>query len=312
MKWRGQTVVVTGGTGFIGSFLVERLLDAGATVRVPVRAQNYRALSARRAEIDWREGDLRDPDFCQSLIRGCDRIFHLASCRRNAAYHVARCGDIAQENVRMTIALLEAMREEEMNVPVTFFSTANVPPELDVLSLDKQKTVDGYVLGKALCEALWFAAVRQRGFPLLILRPVGVYGPRDTFTEEGNVIPAFFVRAQKSKEALDVWGTGDQERAFLYVEDLVDALLKLADADARGVQYVSSNQVVTIRELAEMIRDLVKPALKIRYHPEKHLGPRTMPLLPPHASIKKMRWTPFAKGLKATYEQWMRKETMIA
>jgi nucleoside-diphosphate-sugar epimerase len=304
MNWKNKIVLVTGGTGFIGSFVVERLLDAGAKVRVPVRSSNYRALSERRAEIDWREGDLRDPDYCAELVDGIDELFHMASCRRNVKYHRDRCGDVAQENVRMTIALLEALKEKELSVPVTFFSTANVPPTVDPLALAQQEQVDGYVIGKSLAEALWFAASHQRKFPLLIVRPVGVYGPRDTFAEDGNVIPALMMKARSAKEALEVWGTGDEERAFIYVEDAVNAVFTLREAGAHGIQYISSGEVVTIRALAEQIRDLVHPGMPIVFKESIRLGARTIPLSEPHACLRQLSWTPFPEGLRHTYESW--------
>lgn len=310
MQWKDRTILVTGGTGFIGSFLVEKLLDRGARVRVPIRSQNYRALSSRRGEIDWAEGDLRDAEYCRRLVEGVEEVFHLAACRRTVAYHQSHSGQVLHENIRMTLALLEALRDAP-SLPVTFFSTANVPPQTDALSLSDQSTLDGYTLGKALCEVLWSVDSRARGFPLLILRPVGVYGPRDTFTKEGNVVPALFTRAQRSKDVFEVWGTGDEERAFLYVEDLVEALLRLRAVNAGGVQYVSSGSVVTVRELAENIRDLVSPGRPICFQPEKLLGPRTVPLLPPHPALHAMRWTPLAEGLRRTYESWARKEEFV-
>lgn len=337
MKWKGRSVLVTGGTGFIGSFLVERLLAMGAKVRVPMRAKNYRALSQRRSEIEWMEGDLRDSAYCSRLVSGMDEIFHLAACRRNVAFHEERAGHVLQENVKMSLALLEALREVPP-IPVTFFSTANVPPEVDALRLSGKETIDGYTLGKAISEILWHVAARERGFPLLLLRPVGVYGPRDTFTEEGNVIPALFTKCMKAgrlqmavaqgkapaktrsatsvllksrtlprsaaSPAFDIWGTGREERAFLYVEDLIEGLFTLLDARATGVQYISSGEVVTIRQLSEMIRDFVSPGLPLRFHPEIHLGPRTIPLLAPHKCLRRMEWTPFEEGLRKTYESW--------
>lgn len=303
-NWQGRSVLVTGGTGFIGSFLVERLLDMGAKVRVPLRSENFRALSERRSEIDWLEGDLRDPDYCMRLTDGVDEVFHLAACRRNVDFHQKRCGDVAQENVRMTLALLAALKERTP-VPVTFFSTANVPPTVDTIALSQHEVVDGYVLGKALCETLWFSASRQRAFPLLIVRPVGAYGPRDTFTQDGNVIPALMVKARDNKKGeMEVWGDGTQERAFLYVEDLIDAVLHLIDAGAEHIQYISAPDVVTVRELSERIRDLVRPDLPIKFDPTKAVGDRRMPLLPPHESLKKFKWTSFEEGLRKTYESW--------
>ncbi len=304
MTWNGKRVLVTGGTGFIGSFLVERLLEAGAQVRVPIRAENYRSLSERRGEIDWMQGDLRDGEYCAELTKGIDHLFHLASCRRTPEYHVKKCGDIAAENVRMSLALLEGLKENDKPVPVTFFSSANVPVEYDVLSLAGQDKIDGYVLGKFLCESLWIAAARQRDLPLLIVRPVGVYGPRDTFSPDGNVVPALFSKAQTAKEELLVWGDGDEERAFLYVEDLIDAILHLVEAEVRGVEYITAPGIVTVRELATMIRDLTQPGLAIRFDPKRPLAPRTVPPRSVHKALSKFSWTSFKDGLKKTYEEW--------
>jgi nucleoside-diphosphate-sugar epimerase len=303
-NWKGKKVLVTGGTGFIGSFLVEYLLDHGAEVRVPLRAENYRSLSSRRGEIEWLEGDLRDSIYCADLVRGVDEIFHLAGSRRNVEYHHKRPSDVTNDNVRMTLALLDGMKECDANVPVTFFSSANVPPSLDAIALAQSEKIDGYVLGKALCCTLWLAASRQRKFPLLILRPVGVYGPRDTFTEEGNVIPALMVKMRDADDALHVWGDGTQERAFLYVEDFVRAVMTLREHKVQGIQYITSNEIVTVKELAEGIRDLVQPALPIKYDPKKVIGNRTIPTLPLHPLLEDVRWTTLSEGLKKTYDAW--------
>lgn len=304
MNWKGQKVLVTGGTGFIGSFLAERLLDAGAQVRIPIRAENYRSLSERRAEVEWLSGDLRDAEYCAELLDGVDRVFHLASCRRTPEYHEKKCGDIAAENVRMSLALIEGLREKEMSVPVTFFSSANIAPSFDLLHLPTQERIDGYTLGKMLAECLWIAAARQRRFPLLIVRPVGAYGPRDTFNVDGNVVPAFMVRARDAKEEMVVWGDGTQERAFLYVEDLVDAALRLAEEEVTGVEYLMTPEILTIGGLAERIRALVRPDLALRFDPSRSVGQRAVPPQPVHAALKDFPWTSFEEGLRRTYDSW--------
>ncbi len=303
--WKNKHVLVTGGTGFLGSFLVERLLAEGATVRVPARSKNFRTLSDKRAKVEWVVGDLRDAEYCASLLKGIDSVFHLAACRRDAEYHERKCSDTATENVRMTLALIDGLKEHKAKLPhVTFFSTANIPPTIDVIALAQNEHTNGYVLGKAVCETLWLLAAHQLNFPLLTVRPVGSYGPRDTFTEEGNVIPSLFVRARDAKEKLTVWGSGEQERAFLYVEDLVEAILRLHSAGARGVQYVHAPEVVRVKELAAMICSLVRPDLPIVFDAEKPEGLRVIPLLPPHPCLDDLPWTSLSDGLKRTYDAW--------
>ncbi len=303
-NWSGKTVLVTGGTGFIGSFLVEALLDAGAKVRVPVRTKNFRTLSERRDEVEWIEGDLRTAEYCTELVRGVDHVFHLASHRRNPDFHSKYSSDVMNGNVQMSLALIQGMKEAGATPSVTFFSTANVPPSSDVIALVQNEKLDGYVLGKALCETLWFAASKQRKFPLLIVRPIGAYGPRDTFTEEGNVIPSLMVKAQKAKEHLDVWGSGHQHRVFLYVEDLIGAVMKLIERDATGIQYIVPPSSVEIRLLAKKIRDLVNPKVPIKFDPSKPDGKRSFVRLPMHESLKSYEWTPLEKGLKETVDWW--------
>lgn len=302
--WNGKKVLVTGGTGFIGSFLVEWFLNRGASVRVPLRAQNYRALSSRRADVEWMEGDLRDPAYCVRLVTGVNHVFHLAGSRRNTEFHQKKPSDVANDNVRMSLALIDAIREVGAPIPVTFLSTANVPPAIDTVELSQKEKVDGYVLGKALCETLWMMAGHQRGFPVLAVRAVGAYGPRDTFNEDANLIPALMLQARDKKDAMTVWGDGTQERAFLYVEDLVNVMMRLVEAKITGIQYVTTDDVVTVKELAELVRDTMRPGLPIQFNPQKDVAPRSKPHLPVHDIVAGFEWTPLKTGLANTFAWW--------
>ncbi len=305
-SWKGRRVLVTGGTGFVGSVLVERLIKAGAQVRVPIRAQNYRSLSKLRAKIDWQEGDLRDSEYCSRLVAGMDHVFHLASHRRNDEFHKEHCSDVLSGNVSMSLALIQALKDHP-KTSVTFFSSANVPPSVDVIALAQHEQLNGYTLGKALCETLWIAASRQYQFPLLIIRPVGVYGERDTFSLKSNVIPSLMVKAD-SDDVLNVWGSGEQQRAFMYVDDLISAALTLIDVRCTGIQYIMPPDVTTVKDLAQTIRDIVKPGIPIHFDTSKPDGRRTSATLPLHPVLTTLAWTPLKTGLQKTFKGWKRKE----
>ncbi|MEQ1849584.1 MAG: NAD(P)-dependent oxidoreductase [Candidatus Peribacteraceae bacterium] len=305
-SWKGRRVLITGGTGFIGSHLAEEMLSRGAEVRIPIRAQNYRALSKRRSEIEWVEGDLRDPAYCEELVRGIDHVFHLASHRRNREFHRDHCGDVATGNVEMSLALIRALKEHPKTA-VTFFSSANVPPEIDIIQLAKEDETDGYTLGKAMAEALWITASRQHGFPLLIVRPVGAYGERDTFAKDSNMIPALMLKAEKAKATLDVWGSGKQERVFLYAPDLIKAVMTLIDHGASGIQYVLPPEPHTVKDVASIIVAIVNAKLKLSFDHDKPEGKRSIATLPLHPALADFQWTPLEEGLKKTFEGWKEK-----
>ncbi len=292
IDWSKERVVVTGGTAFIGSFLVESLLAKGASVRVPLH-RSLGFLADRKNEVEWMEGDLGEESFCAKLLSDATRLFHFASLRKNVSYHHQFFAEVLEGNVRLSRSLTSVVALRP--VPVVFCSSASVISET-------AKVSDGYVAGKSMCEGLWEAAAHASDFPLFILRPAAVYGPRDTFSSEGNVIPSLILKAKEATKSLEVWGSGDQLRRFIYVEDVIGALFRLLDADARGVQFLSEPEVVSIRGLAERIRDVVRPGLPLAFDTSKPEGASLAMIPPPHPCLKDYPWVDLREGIERTLD----------
>ena len=299
MAWKGKTVVITGGTGFIGSHLAEFLRDQGAKIRIPYR-ESSEWLTANIKKMDFRQGDITDIAFLKTCLEGADYVFHLASFRQHIAFHLEHATEVIEKNVQMAVALVNVLRERPM--PLTFFSTANIPPDYTIFEAI-QSHVDGYHLGKALCEVLFTALAHETKQPFLCVRPVSVYGPRDKFAVDANVLPALITKAATAEKELMVWGSGRQKRKFVYVEDVIQATCTLLEAGATGIQYLTPPETIAIADLAQKICQHVNPQLTLTFDTTKPEGPHQDRPFPTHSALASFPWTPMDQGLQKTV-QW--------
>ena len=299
-------ILVTGGTGMIGYRLMRTLTKQGCHIRASYRRE--RSGSVPRfihPLVTWIEGDLHDQKFCADLCTGIGTVFHCAALRRNIDEHRKNAERFMEENVSMSRTLIGAIAGERSMQQIVFISTANISPHAS--TADLLSGGDGYVAGKASAEILWQELAVSRSLPLLILRPVGVYGPDDRFAEDSNVIPSLMIKAETHTDELRLWGDGTQKRSFLFVEDLIRAIFHLLEHHVNGTQYIAPPEVVSVRELAEMIRDIVNPDLPIACDASKPAGQNIFQEFPTHPLLKNFPWTPLSEGLRRTYEDWRAK-----
>ncbi|MEO8539894.1 MAG: NAD-dependent epimerase/dehydratase family protein [bacterium] len=240
-------VAVTGGSGFIGSHVVDHLIAAGHTVRV------LDLKPPHRADVDWRPDDLRVPALAIEATRGCGAIMHLAAMA-NVNDVAAAPHDSIELNVSATGSLLEAARVNEIShfvfastVWVYEASTETNVDESTPLSPDGAKHL--YTAEKIAGELLVNSYNQLFGVPTTILRYGIPYGPR---MREQLVIPIFIKKAMHG-EALTVAGDGKQYRNFIYVEDLADAHVRVLDRHALGTFNLEGPMEIAIIEVAEAI-----------------------------------------------------------
>ncbi|MCX8507546.1 MAG: NAD-dependent epimerase/dehydratase family protein, partial [Rhodobacteraceae bacterium] len=258
-----MNILITGGAGFIGSHLAERLVAEGHRVTVlddlsTGRRENLSALTGSNS-LHFVEGSILDTPLVEDLAAGADMIFHLA-----AAVGVKLIMDQPSRSILTNIngtenVLRAALRKK---TPTFIASTSEVYgkatkfpfSEEDDLTIGATRNLRwSYACAKTLDEFLALAYAREEDLPVVILRFFNTTGPRQT-GRYGMVIPSFVQAALEGRPLL-VHGTGEQSRCFGHVHDVIEALIRLmAEPAAFGQVFnIANDQEVTIRHLAEQV-----------------------------------------------------------
>jgi UDP-glucose 4-epimerase len=269
--------LVTGGAGFIGSHLVERLLDSGYAVQViddlsTGRRENVKHLKGEKG-FGLTVDTVLHPDVVAGLVAESDVVFHLAAAV-GVHYVIANQIKSIRVNVRGTENVLQAAAEAGKKV--VLFSTSEVYGKSarvpfrendDRIFGPTTSTRWGYAVSKSLDEIMALAYAGEGGLSCVIVRCFNTCGPRQT-GRYGMVLPRFVSQALAG-EPITVYGNGAQTRCFASVFDVVEGVVKLAEhPDAVGGIYnIGSDREVTITRLAERVREISGSESEIRYIP---------------------------------------------
>ncbi|MEW6282715.1 MAG: NAD-dependent epimerase/dehydratase family protein [Candidatus Eremiobacterota bacterium] len=259
--WAGKRVVVTGGAGFIGSHVVERLLPLCGHVAVPTRQLGQpRHLAHLAPNVQLLRGDLRDAEFAERALRGCDVLLCLAAVVGGIHYNMEHHASILRDNLQVFLTTMEAARLSGVGRVLVTSSACVYPrdcriptPEQDGFAGRPEPTNEGYGWAKRMEEYLAQAYAREFGMSVAVARPYNAYGPRDNFDPAAShVIPALIRKALEPGDTLTVWGSGRQSRSFLYVSDFVDGLIRICEraADAEPTN-LGADEETTVGELVE-------------------------------------------------------------
>jgi len=272
VNWAGRPVLVTGAGGFIGSHLVEQLVNAGARVRALV---HYNALGMR----GWLEevatgdavevvlGDVADSDSLDSAMRDCDVVFHLAALIGIPYSYVAPT-QYLRSNVIGTLNVLQAARRSPV-ARVVHTSTSEVYGTAQYTPMDERHPLAAqspYAATKTGADQLATAFFRTYGTPVTIVRPFNTYGPRQSTRA---IVPTIITQALAG--ASIGLGNLDTARDLTFVLDTVKGFILAAEADdAVGKTInIGSGREVTIRELAELICSIVGRPCEIEVMAER-------------------------------------------
>ena len=250
--WNGRRVVVTGGAGFLGSFVVERLRGAGASVTVP-RSADYHLVdraAARRLLSDARP----------------DLVIHLAARVGGIGANRSNPGRFLFENAMMGLQLFEECRLAQVPKLVALGTICAYPKfapvpfkEEDLWNGYPEETNAPYGVAKKMMLVQSEGYRQQYGMNSVVLFPVNLYGPRDNFDlESSHVIPAMirkFVGARtRGEPEVTLWGDGSPTREFLYVDDAAEGILLAAERyDSSDPVNLGNGVEITIADLATKI-----------------------------------------------------------
>jgi UDP-glucose 4-epimerase len=258
--------LITGGAGFIGSHLAERLLGEGGEVAIldnlsTGRLENIQGLRGH-PKLQFVKGDIRDTSLVQLLAAECDVIFHLA-----AAVGVQLIADdpvrTIETNIGGTETVLAIANKFGRRILIASTSevygkSENIPfrEEDDIVLGSTSVSRWSYACSKAIDEFLGQAYYQQYGLGVVIARFFNTIGPRQT-GRYGMVVPRFVQWALKD-EPICIYGTGVQSRCFCYVQDVVDAIIDLMRCDEAVGQVfnVGSSEEVSIKQLADRVIEL--------------------------------------------------------
>ena len=269
MHWRNKRVMVTGADGFIGSHLVERLLEKGARVRAFVFYNAFNrwgwldTLSKDQLrKVDFFCSDVRDPNGVGEAMKGVDVVFHLAALIGIPfSYHSP--DSYVDTNVKGTLNVLQAARKEGVKKIVhtstsEVYGTAQSVPISESHPLNPQSP---YAATKAAADHLAQSFYLSFGLPVVTLRPFNTYGPRQSARA---VIPTIITQLAAGQKTIHL-GNIQTARDFNFVSDTVEAFVKVAESRKNDGQVlnVGSGREVSIVDLAGLIAKIMKTDVKI-------------------------------------------------
>lgn len=255
--WSNKNILVTGGNGFLGSYVVEKL-------------KREKEVNSDRIRVPQsRNTDLRKWEDCVASVRDIDIVIHLAAKVGGIGYNRKFPATLFYDNAIMGIQLMEASKREGIKKFVTVGTVCAYPKHTSVPFKEEhlwdgypEETNAPYGIAKKILLVQAQAYRAQYGFNAIYLLPINLYGPRDNFHPEySHVIPALIKKMvdadRNRKDKIVVWGTGTPSREFLYVEDATEAILLATEKynDPNPIN-LGTGREIRIKELVSLIAKL--------------------------------------------------------
>lgn len=270
-----KRILVCGAGGFIGGHLVNRLKSDGNWVRgVDLKENEYGNTNSDEFII----GDLRDPEIAKKVVKGIDEVYQLAADMGGAGYIFTgeHDADVMNNSALCNLNVLGAVQKEGVK-KIFYSSSACMYPEYNQMDPNNPKCSEEsaypaapdseYGWEKLFSERLYLSYQRNYGIDVRIARFHNIFGPQGTWNGGKEKAPAAMCRkaAQaKDNSSIEVWGDGKQTRSFLYIDECVEAVIRLMNSDFTGPVNIGSEEMISINDFAQMAIDLSGKKLIIK------------------------------------------------
>ena len=312
----GAKVLVAGGTGFIGANLLARLLSRGCRVRATL---HKRPAVIKNDAIEYMQADLTVMEDCRRVVEGVDYVFMCAANTSGAAVMAATPLVHVTPNVVMNAQMLEAAYFAKVKRFGFISSSAAYPPS-GARPVREDEMFDGepyetyYSVGwmkrysEILCRI--YAQKIKNPMPTVVIRPSNVFGPYDDFDfRTSHMMAALIRRVVERHQPLEVWGTGDDVKDHIFIDDFIEGMLSAFEhpSDYLAVN-IASGQGYSVKQILQMILEVDGyPDAEVRFDPSK---PTMIPIRLIDTSLAKERLkfearTPLREGIRRTAE-WYR------
>ena len=284
---------MTGGAGFLGSHLIDRLMDAGDEV---ICLDNY--YTGRKVNVSQWFGhprfELIRHDVTEPIRLEVDRIWHLA-CPASPVHYQFNPIKTAKTSFLGTYNMLGLARRVDARLLLASTSEIYGDPEVHPQPESYRGCVNTigirscYDEGKRIAETLCFDYKRMHDVEVRVMRIFNTYGPR-MLPDDGRVVSNFIVQALRGED-LTIYGDGSQTRSFCFVSDLIDGMIRLMESSCEGPVNIGNPSEFTIKELAEVVREAINPDLSLVYRPLPQDDPlQRKPDI--GLAMKRLAWSP--------------------
>lgn len=280
MILKNKKILVTGSDGFIGSHLVERLIDEGCHIKAFVYYNSFNSLGwldtldkAKLSQIEIFSGDIRDPYCVRKAVEGNDVVFHLGALIA-IPYSYYSPESYVDTNIKGTLNVLQACRDFNIK-KLLVTSTSEVYGTALYVPIDEKHPKQGqspYSATKIGADAITDSFYRSFNLPVTIVRPFNTYGPRQSARA---VIPTIIAQLLDGKEQIKL-GSLHPTRDLLFVKDTVNGFVEIAKSDNTNGEEINiaTQSEISVMGLAQKIIDLINPKAEIicdeiRLRPEK-------------------------------------------